>query len=135
MGRVTSVVRDLRSEECVRKLIRYLGISYINPNNVRVVRSDSDARVYARVWGVSRVIQVGLGVGPTYVIELINSRFNELSCLDRLDVILHELAHIPRTFSGYVRQHTRAFRRDLSVFRRRLRSLGNNVIKELCSCI
>ncbi len=132
MGRSYRVVRDLKAEEGIKKIIDYLGVEYIRPNNIRVVRSYSDARVYARIWGVCKVIQVGLGIEPTYVIEIIDSRFNELNCKDKIDVILHELAHIPRTFSGYVRQHGKAFRRDLSLFRRKIKGLSNSEFNELC---
>ncbi len=132
MGRSYRVIRDLRAEEGVRRIISYLGVKYIRPNNIRVVRSYSDAKVYARIWGICKVVQVGLGIEPTYVIEIVDNRFKELNCRDKIDVILHELAHIPRTFSGYVRQHGRAFMRDLNTFRMKIKDLSSSEVYGLC---
>jgi len=129
------VRRDERAEKAVKLIIRELGLTHVNPNAIRVVRSNSKSRAYARIWGVCKVLQVGLGIGPTYVIELVERNFNRLTCEEKVETIVHELAHVPKTFSGAVRPHNTYFRRDLRFFKRilkrKLSKLLNNGVCEM----
>ncbi len=129
------VRRDRQAEEAVKLIVNELGLAYINSDAIKVVRSNSKSRAYARIWGVCKVLQAGLGVGPTYVIELVERNFNRLTCEEKVETIVHELAHVPRTFSGAVRPHNTYFRRDLKVLkrvlRRRLSKLLNDGICDL----
>ncbi len=129
------VRRDRSAEDAVSALIVDLNMSHISPGSVRVVRSDSEARVLARIWGVNRVLQAGLDVGPTYVIELVEANFNRLDCNEKIKTVIHELTHIPSTFSGYVRPHNRWFHRDLRRYLRRLRKLPHSRLEEICSLL
>ncbi len=61
----------------------------------------------ARIHGVSRAWLVGLGVEPGYVIEVIGERFYRLPPRERVAVLIHELLHIPGSFSGGLRPHGR----------------------------
>jgi len=126
------VVRDMRGEEVVRELVRLLGVKNLRPSGLRIVRSNSKTSAVARIWGVSKALQAGLGIGPTYVIELIEPEFSSMPCHERLRTLLHELAHIPKTFSGYVRPHNRWFRQELNAWLRRLNSLPENEMNRLC---
>lgn len=56
---------------------------------------------------------------PAYVIEVISERFDRLGEKEKDEVILHELAHIPRNFSGSLMAHSHAkgaFHDKLGVF-------------------
>ncbi len=112
MGRLI-VRKDERAWEAVAAIAEAAGYSHIRMDSVSVVRSNSSARAYARIWGVGRVLQVGLGIGPAYVIELVEPNFSTLPCWEKIRIIVHELAHIPTTFSGYVMAHTPVFRARL----------------------
>ncbi len=129
--------RDERAEKAVELIIKELELSHIKPDAIRVVRTDSKSRAYARIWGVCKVLQAGLGVGPTYVIELVEGNFNKLTCKEKIETIVHELAHVPRTFSGAVRPHNTYFRRDLRILRkvlnRKLSKLLNDGVCDLLS--
>lgn len=129
------VKRDTRAEEVVNKLVHLLDIQHIRPGSIRVVRSNSDSRAYARIWGVNKVLQTALGTGPVYVIELIEPKFGRLDCHQKVLTIVHELAHIPRTFSGYIRPHNEYFKRDLRKFKKNLRKLSQRELKELCGML
>jgi len=122
--------RDREAEEALRKIVEALGMQHLNPESIRVVRSDSRSSAYARIWGVNAALQAGLGVGPTYVVELIEGNFSRLSCVEAIETIIHELAHIPRTFSGNLRPHNKYFRRDLRAWVRKLRR-DSNLLKAL----
>jgi len=67
----------------------------------------SRSRSVARIHGVSRAWLLGLGVEPGYVIEVIGERFYGLPPRERVAVLIHELLHIPASFSGGLRPHGR----------------------------
>ncbi len=69
--------------------------------------SGSKSRAYARTWGLPKLWQHALDVEPAYIIEVISHYFDKLSVRDQDKVILHELTHIPRNFSGALVPHTR----------------------------
>ena len=45
-------------------------------------------------------------IEPAYVIEVISGYFDKLSVQEQDKVILHELMHIPKNFSGALVPHT-----------------------------
>lgn len=68
--------------------------------------SGSKARVYARTWGLPKIWQSALEVEPAYIIEVNSKYFDKLSPKDKDKVLLHELTHIPKNFSGALIPHT-----------------------------
>ena len=130
------VTRDLKSEKAVRLLIKLLGLNHINPEKVRVVRSNSKSMAYARLWGLSKVLQVGLDIKPFYVIELIDRNFSKLDCSEKVRIVVHELMHIPKTFSGHVRPHNEVFKKELRRYLRVLRKLKNDSeLQRICKLL
>ncbi len=130
------VTRDLRGEEAVRLIVKLLRLDYIRVDRVKVVRSSSKSMAYARLWGLSKVLQVGLGTGPYYVIELIDRNFSRLDCSEKVRIVVHELMHVPKTFSGHVRPHNEVFEKELRKYLRTLRKLRNsNEIKRICELL
>jgi len=67
----------------------------------------SKSRAYARTWGLPKIWQDALNVKPAYIIEVISHYFDKLNAQDRDKVLLHELSHIPKNFSGALVPHTR----------------------------
>lgn len=97
-------------------IVKRLDLDHIQVDRVFCVRSKgSRARAYARIWGLSRIFQVTAGYQPTYVIEVLAQHYDELPDERKTKVIIHELLHIPKTFSGALRSHkARYFRVDES---------------------
>lgn len=95
-------------------IVARLDMEYIDVDRVFCVRSaHSKAKAYARIWGLSRIFQFTAGYQPTYVIEVLSQHFDKLSTERKKKVIIHELLHIPKTFSGALRSHkARYFRID-----------------------
>ncbi|MFQ5452437.1 MAG: putative metallopeptidase [Candidatus Paceibacterota bacterium] len=101
---------DIKRETTL--LIKNLKFAHIRPSQIFCVRSHgSRARAYARIWGLSRIFQEAVGYKPTYVIEVISERFDRLSSEQKTKVLIHELMHIPMTFSGALKQHKGRYHR------------------------
>lgn len=87
-------------------LIVELDLQHIKSERIFCVRSnESKARAYARIWGLSRIFQIAAGYQPTYVIEVLSEHFDDLSDEKKMRVLIHELLHIPKTFSGALLPH------------------------------
>jgi len=89
-------------------LIKGLQLDYLQGNRIFFYRSTgSKARAYARTWGLPALWQNALKTEPAYIIEVISKYFDRLSRRDQDKVLLHEISHIPKTFSGALVPHTR----------------------------
>jgi len=62
---------------------------------------------------MSKVLQVGLGLEPRYVLEFLAERFDALGARERDETIIHELMHIPRNFGGGFRFHDHVTARNV----------------------
>lgn len=91
----------------IRTLSKALDLSWIKSSRVFTYSSTgSKTRAYARTWGLPRVWQISLRIAPAYIIEVISEKFDKLSDHDQDRVLLHELTHIPKNFSGALVPHT-----------------------------
>lgn len=100
---------DVKSE--LVKLVGSVNLDWIELDKVYCVRSrNSTARAYARIWGMGRIWQETLGIPPTYCIEVISEKFDNLPRAKQIEVLFHELAHIPKSFSGALLPHTRHYK-------------------------
>ena len=93
-------------KETAVKLVIGLGMGHIRTGRVFFMRSHgSKSRAIARIWELPRVWQQALGLEPAYVVEVVSERFDRLSKEDKEKTVLHELMHIPQTFSGALVPH------------------------------
>jgi len=81
--------------------------SHIDSERVHLIFSNSNSRALAYCHEMSSRIQFALNLKPNYVIELLEKNWGRLAPEEKAKVIIHELYHIPKTFSGYLRQHNR----------------------------
>lgn len=88
------------------KIIEVLELDYIKPTRVFCYRTEgSKARAYARTWMMPKIFQDALDIPPAYVIEVISRYYDNLSADEKTKVLIHELLHIPKNFSGALLSH------------------------------
>jgi predicted metallopeptidase len=110
--RKTSYKVDWQEAKDIKKkivhLVKVLDLDWVETKRIFCYRSQySQARAYARIWSLSRIWQLALETKPAYVIEVLSERFDKLPEKEKDKVLLHELTHIPKNFSGSLLPHTR----------------------------
>ena len=97
----------------VSGLVRNLEIDWIKTSRIFAYRSTaSKTRAYARIWGLNSLWQRTLGVAPAYIVEVLSEHYDQLSETEKDKVLLHELTHIPKNFSGALVPHIRRGKRN-----------------------
>lgn len=84
--------------------------AHVDPDRVHVIFSNSRSRTLAYCHEMSKRIQFALSIQPHYVIEVVHRNWEKMRPTERAKVLLHELYHIPHTFSGSLRNHKPGFR-------------------------
>jgi len=96
----------------IRVLVKELNLNHIKVNNIRCIRSfDAKTRAYARIWGMSRLFKEVAGLEPHYIIEVVSKRYDKLPPREQMKTLIHELMHIPKTFSGALLSHRGRYHR------------------------
>ena len=90
----------------IKEIVRVLKFDYMDPSRIVCFRSEgSTSRARARIWSFPRVWQLALKVPPHYVIEVLSEHFDKYSLEDKERILIHELMHIPKNFSGALIPH------------------------------
>ena len=93
-------------KEKIDLLIKKLNFNYVRPEKIHCIRSfDAKTRAYARIWGMSKLFSQVAGIEPCYIIEVNAKRFDRLDKREQIKTLIHELLHIPKTFSGALLSH------------------------------
>ncbi len=104
-------------------IIKHLDLPHINLERIYCYRTKgSKTRAYARTWAFPKIFQRALSVEPAYVIEVLSQHYDKLDDDKKKKVLIHELLHIPKNFSGALLPH-----RSRS---RNINSLANQLFKE-----
>lgn len=101
---------DIKSK--IDVLVEKLNMDHIYAKNIHCIRSyDAKTRAYARIWGMAPLFKEVVGIEPNYIIEVISRRFDKLSPREQIKTLIHELMHIPKTFSGALLPHRGRYHR------------------------
>ena len=96
----------MQIQEIAEDIIRKLELKHIDPERVKCMRSwGAISNAIARIHEFPKVWQEALGITPQYVIEFIAKRYDKLPKEEQEKTVLHELLHIPKTFSGALVPH------------------------------
>lgn len=95
---------DIKKE--LREIAGNLPFAHVDISRVICLRSSgSTSRARARIWSFPRVWQLALNLPACYIIEVLSEKFDRLSSDDQKRVLIHELLHIPKNFSGSLLPH------------------------------
>lgn len=90
----------------VKIVVKKLHFSYVDPKRIVCMRSQgATSRARARIWSFPKIWQMALKQPAYYIIEVLSQHFDHLSNDDKTRVIIHELMHIPKNFSGALVPH------------------------------
>jgi predicted metallopeptidase len=90
----------------VELLVHTIDFTHIQIDRIFCIRSyDAKTHAIARIWGFSKIFHEVAGLPVTYIIEVNHKRFDKLNEREKTKVLIHELMHIPMTFSGALRPH------------------------------
>lgn len=97
----------------IGKLLKICEVTWVKPSKIYCFRSlNAKSRAIGRIWGLSRIWQIALERKPAYIVEVISEKFDRLDELEKDKVLLHELTHIPKNFSGALIPHIRRGKRS-----------------------
>lgn len=93
-------------KEIIRDMVDTLDMKHIDVERLICFRSfKTSTNAIARIWSLPKIWQKALSVDAHYIIEVVSEHFDNLNEEEKKKTILHELMHIPRTFSGAVLSH------------------------------
>lgn len=93
-------------QERIASLVERLSFSHVDSSRIKCFRSSgSTSRANARIWSLPRIWQKALDVKAHYIIEVLMERFDSYEKAEQDKILIHELMHIPKTFSGALVPH------------------------------
>lgn len=90
----------------IEDILKTLSFPNIDASRIFCYRtSGSTSRAYARIWAMPKIFQRALSIQPAYVIEVLSKYYDKLDEESKKKVLIHELLHIPKNFSGSLLPH------------------------------
>ncbi len=98
-------------KRALKHILSVIDLPHVNIGRIYTYRSfGSSSRSYARIWSFPKIFQDALDVEPAYVIEVLAKYYDKLSPDEQMKVLIHELLHIPKNFSGALLPHRTSHR-------------------------
>lgn len=95
---------DVRDK--IEELLQVLDLPHVSLKDIHCFRTTgSKSRAYARIWAMPKIFQRALNLTPSYVIEVLSKYYDRLTDEEKSKVLIHELLHIPKNFSGALVPH------------------------------
>ena len=96
---------DIR--EMARDIVEKLDMNHIDFERVIFLRSfgSGSKNTIARCHALPRVWQKGLNIRAHYIIEVISENFDSMEEDEKVEILIHELMHILKSFGGGFRHH------------------------------
>lgn len=99
-----NIARDIKSQ--INQILKKVDMPHVDSKRIVCFRSHgSKSRARARIWSLPRIWQMALKIQAHYCIEVLSEKFDHLSQDDQTRVLIHELMHIPKNFSGALLPH------------------------------
>jgi predicted metallopeptidase len=93
-------------QKLMRTIVRRVPFEYVRPGQIVCMRSfHAKTRARARIWSFPKIWQMALNEKPWYVIEVVSQYYDRMTMDDKVRVLIHELMHVPKNFSGALVPH------------------------------
>jgi predicted metallopeptidase len=90
----------------IKEILEVLDFTHIDSSRIFCFRTNgSKSRSYARIWAMPKIFQRALNIKPAYIIEVLSKYYDKLDEDSKKKVLIHELLHIPKNFSGALLPH------------------------------
>jgi len=90
----------------IKEILNVLDMPHVDSSRIFCYRTQgSTSRSYARIWSFPKIFQRALNIKSAYVIEVLSKYFDKLNRDEQKKVLIHELLHIPKNFSGALLPH------------------------------
>lgn len=90
----------------IKVIVHALNLEHVSNKHIICMRSfGSKSRAIARIWGLPRIWQQALYLNAYYIIEVVSEKFDKMSQEEQDKTLIHELLHVPKTFSGALVPH------------------------------
>jgi len=90
----------------IEQILKTLDFPHIDSSRIFCFRTQgSKSRSYARIWSMPKIFQRALNIEPAYIIEVLSKYYDKLDDDSKKKVLIHELLHIPKNFSGALLPH------------------------------
>jgi len=90
----------------ITKILKVLDMPHVKTSRIFCYRTQgSKSRSYARIWSFPKIFQIALVLEPAYVVEVLSRHYDKLGSDEKVKVLIHELLHIPKNFSGALIPH------------------------------
>lgn len=97
----------------IEYIVKTIGFVWGKEYKIIAFRSEnSKTNAYARIWGLPKIWQMALETTPAYALEVISEKYDKLDEKHKTEVLIHELTHIPKNFSGSLVPHFRKGKRN-----------------------
>lgn len=101
-----NVENALDIQQKVESILDVLDMRHIIGARIICMRSkNSKANAYARIWSLPAIWRKALELNPFYILEVLSEKFDSLNEEEKTKVLIHELMHIPKKFSGGLVPH------------------------------
>ena len=94
------------------ELLERLQMDHVINSRIICMRSyGAQANAYARIWSLPEIWRNALEINPFYVIEVVSEEYDKLPEEEKKKILIHELLHIPKKFTGGLVPHKNRGRR------------------------
>ncbi len=90
----------------LEELLEQLQLEHVINSRIICMRSrGAKVNAYARIWSLPAIWRNALEINPFYIIEVVSEEYDHLPEEEKKKILIHELLHIPKKFTGGLVPH------------------------------
>ncbi|MBD3389804.1 metallopeptidase [Candidatus Micrarchaeota archaeon] len=96
----------------LEEILEQLQLEHVINSRIICMRSrGAKVAAYARIWSLPAIWRNALEINPFYIIEVVSEEYDHLPEEEKKKILIHELLHIPKKFTGGLVPHKNRGRR------------------------